>query len=225
LHVVLIEDPMLRYLVATLAAMVVPIPVLGAPIQLISGLPDSFTPGQPVSFDVSLPAITNLGSYNIDLILESSAGTAGVDYFFDAAATLPATTHYVFSSTVNYFNSVTLDSTTRDRITLTDFDFSGLNVVSGANDQVAKVVVQTSASFHGPLSISVVAPLLILDTPNAVPTAVSGFSAIQSGVASAEPAALPEVPEPFAFALLAPALAGVLAVARYRRQFLVSGVA
>jgi hypothetical protein len=98
---------------------------LGNPLQLISGLPSSYVPGQAVSFDVALPNITNLGSYNIDFVLQSNVGTAGTDYYFDAAATLPASSHYVFPSSANYFDSVTLDSTTRDRITVTDFDLIG----------------------------------------------------------------------------------------------------
>jgi hypothetical protein len=215
-RIVLNEDQMLRYLIAVLSVIAVPMSAFGSPIQLVSGLPSNFTPGQPVSFDVHLPAITNLGSYNIDLLLESNVGIAGVDYFFDAAASLPAATHYVFPSTANYFDSVTVDSTTRDRITLTDFDFSGVNVVTGSNDQVAKVVFHTSASFHGPLSISVAAPLLILDTPNETPTAVSGFSGIQDGVVSAGSVNIVVVPEPCSFGLTALLLA-IVAAGRYRK--------
>src|SRR6185369_10844646 len=130
-------------------------------------------------FDVVLPTISNLGSYNIDLLLESNTRTAGVDYFFDVAATVPAATHYVFPSATNYFDSVTVDSTTRDRITLTDFDLIGVNVAAGINDRVANVVFRTLATFHGTLSVSVDAPLLILDTPNEIPTPIEGFAALQ----------------------------------------------
>lgn len=208
---------MLRFLTAALCVIAVPMSAFGATIQLISGLPSSFTPGQAVSFDVHLPALTNLGSYNIDLLLESNVGTAGVDYFFDGVATLPAAAQYVFPSTTNYFDSVTVDSPTRDRITLTDFDFSGANVVTGTNDQVAKVVFQTTASFHGPLSISVDAPLLILDTPDETPTAVSGFSGIQNGVASAGSISVVSVPEPSSLGAVTMALVGILLAVRSRR--------
>ncbi len=181
---------------AVLCLGILPPTVLGGPIQLINGLPNSYTPGQPVKFDVHLPGVDNLGSYNIDIALESNVGTAGIDYFFDAAASLPAAAHYVFPSTSNYFDAVTVDSATRDRFTLTDFDFSGVNVIPGTNDRVATVAFRTLATFHGALSVFVDAPLLILDTSDMVSTPVSGFSAIQDGIVSAGAVAVTPVPEP-----------------------------
>jgi hypothetical protein len=170
--------------------------VPGADIQLIEGLPSSYTPGQPVAFDVRLPAITELGSYNIDLVLESTSGTAGVDFFFDVAATAPTVTNYIFPSAVNFFDAVNIDSPSQHRITLTDFDVAGVNVIPGANDRVATVVFQTTSNFDGPLSVFVAAPLLILDTPNVVPTPVPSFDAIQDDIAAAGPIDLTPVPEP-----------------------------
>jgi hypothetical protein len=188
---------MLRNLfAAAIGIALLPAAVLAVGFQPIVGLPGSFIPGQGVSFDVRLPSITNLGSYNIDLVLESNVGTAGVDFFFDAAATGPASMSYVFPSTLNYVDAVTVDSATRHRITLTDFDLSGVNVVGGTNDRVATVVFGTSAAFKGPLSIFVDAPLLILDTPDVPPTSVAGFSMIQSEIAIAAGLDLIAVPEP-----------------------------
>jgi hypothetical protein len=188
---------MLRTILVTLLGLgLLPLPGLGATIQPIVGLPSFYTPGQPVTFDVRLPDISNLGSYNIDLVLESTVGVAGVDYFFDVAATLPASTNYAFPSSTNYFDAVTVDSATRHRITLTDFDFSGVNVVAGTNDRVARVVFWTAATFGGPLSVFVDAPLLILDTPDVVPMSVQGFAEIQSDIAAAGPVHITLVPEP-----------------------------
>src|SRR5687767_8394436 len=75
----------------------------GASLQLIGGLPNSYVPGQPIAFDVRLPAVTNLGSYNVDVVLEASAGVAGTDFFFDVAATTAAATNYVFPSATSFF--------------------------------------------------------------------------------------------------------------------------
>jgi hypothetical protein len=160
--------------------------------------------------------ITNLGSYNIDLVVQSNIGTAGVDFFFDAAATMPASTNYVFPSATNFFDTATVDSAIRHRITLTDFDFSGVNVVAGVNDRVATVVFQTVATFDGSLSVFVDTPLLILDTPDAEPTPVSGFSAIQADIDAAGPLDLTPVPEPTT-ALLLLVLGGSVGVWRERR--------
>jgi hypothetical protein len=168
-----------------------------------------------VVFDVELPPIANLGSYNIDVALESSVGTAGVDFFFDAAATVPAANHYLFPSAANYFDAVTADSAGRHRITLTDFDFSGVNVVTGTNDRVATVVFRTLPTFSGPLSVFVDAPLLILDTPDIVPTPVPGFSELQHDIAAAGPFDLAAVPEPASVLLL---LSWAMAAAWNRRR-------
>lgn len=183
--------------------------VFGAPIQLMEGLPSSYTPGQPVTFDVRLPGMTNLGSYNIDLVLESSVGVAGTDFFFDVAATVPAPTNYVFPSSANFFDAANVESATRHRITLTDFDFIGVNVTPGTNDRVANIVFQTAPTFTGRLSLFVDADGLILDTPDVNPTAVPEYDAIQAGVAESAPIQMEAVPEPTTISLLVLAVAGI----------------
>jgi hypothetical protein len=214
------EKPMLRSIHVVLILCFLPRSILGAPFQPVVALSSSYIPGQAVSFDVRLPDITNLGSYNIDVALESDVGTAGVDYYFDAAATTPVSVNYVFPSATNYFAVATLDSATRHRITLTDFDFSGVNVASGVNDRVATVVFRTAATFDGPLRLFCDAPLLILDTPDVTPTPVPGFSAIQDDITAAGPVELLPVPEPATVVLLA--LASGISVKRRRTNAFVS---
>lgn len=171
---------------------------LSATLNPIITAPNSYVPGQPTAIDIHLPSVTNLGAYNIDLVLEANVGTAGVDFFFDVAATMAASTKYVFPSTTNYFDAATIDSPQRHRITLTDFAFAGTNVAAGANDRVAAVVLRTAPTFRSPLSVSVSTPLLLLDTPDVVPTSVAEFGAIKLAVAAAGPIELIAVPEPAA---------------------------
>jgi hypothetical protein len=195
---------MLRNLFAVAIGLaVLPPAVQGSGFQPIVRLSGTYIPGLPASFDVRLPNITNLGSYNIDLVLEGSTGAAGVDFYFDAAATLPAAASYVFPSSANYVDAVTVDSATRHRITLTDYDFSGANIANGTNDRVATVVFRTAATMNSPLSIFVDAPLLILDTPEVLPTPVPGFSMIQADIAAAGNVTLVSVPEPSTLLLVA----------------------
>ena len=104
---------------------------------------------------------------------------------------------------------MTLDSSTSQRLTLTDFDFAGVNVTPGTNDRVATVVIRTLATFNRPLSVFVNAPLLILDTPNIEPTPVPDFNAIKAGVAEAMPIVLQPVPEPSIISLLVLAVGGI----------------
>jgi hypothetical protein len=202
---------MFRFLYAAfLFLSILPQSVPGAPIQPIVGLPSSYTPGQPVEFEVRLPTISNLGSYNIDVALEGNAGTAGTDFFFDTARTVPASTSYVFPSATNFFDAATIDSSTLHRITLTDFDFAGVDVVAGTNDRVATVVFQTLATYDGTLNVFVDAPLLLLDTPDEVPTPVEGFAEIQANIEESGPVVLPPVPEPPSVELCGLALSIVL---------------
>ncbi len=187
---------------------------LGASTQLIEGLPSSYIPGQPVTFNVRLPAITNLGSYNIDVVLESTTGTAGSDFFFDVATAAPSVTNYVFPSTDNFFDAVNVDSPSQHRITLTDFDLVGVNVVTGVNDRVATVVFQTASTFDGPVSVFIAAPLLILDTPNITPTPIQDFETLRNDIAAAGAIELRSVPEPSSLLMSASLLLAVFGVER-----------
>jgi hypothetical protein len=162
-----------------------------------------------VSFGVRLPAVTNLGAYNIDLALESSVGIAGTHYFFDVADSGPASMNYIFPSAANFYHATTTDSSMRHRITLTDFAFSGVNVGS-TNDNVATVTFRTTPTFNGPLRVFVDTPLLILDTPNVVPTPVQGFDAIRNDIFSARSFELLPVPEPASLLIAASALLTIL---------------
>ncbi|MEX2170230.1 MAG: hypothetical protein WD851_13035 [Pirellulales bacterium] len=164
------------------------------------GLPTIYTPGSAIVFKVGLPAIANLGAYNVDLILTSDAGVAGIDYFFDVAATTPVAQDYVFPFTANYFDAANVDSPSQHRLTLTDFDLDGVDVVSGANEFLVVAVIRSADDFAGSLMLSVDVAGLILDTPSIVPTPVDGFDAIRANTEAGGPALLTAVPEPKALA-------------------------
>lgn len=168
---------------------------------VFDGLPDSYVPGQPIAFELRLPAITNLGAYNIDVVLESDMELAGVDYELNQAASLPADVDYVFSSTVNFASAVNVDNSRRHRLTLSDFDLSGTGIVPAGNDRVGTIVINTLASSAGSLKVSIDGTSLILDTPAVTPTPVDQFDAIRDAVLAAEPASIAPVPEPSALAI------------------------
>lgn len=138
----------------------------------------SYTSGAEIVFDVQIPSATNLGSYNIDLLLSSASGEAGVDYFFDVIDTTSAPSNYVFDSDANFLDAINIDSPSQHRITLTDFDLLGKNVVSSANGSIARVVVKTLSSFVGDLELSLDTNGLILDTPDVSPTPIDEFDTI-----------------------------------------------
>jgi hypothetical protein len=184
-------------------------PGRGDPFQPIVNLPNAYIPGQPVAFNVRLPAISNLGAYNIDLVLESSVGNSGTDFYFDVTATTPASANYIFASHTNFFDAVTVDSPLRHRITLTDFAFSGVDV-TGANDYVATVAFRTAPMFHNPLRIFVDSSQLILDTPSIPPASVQRFNVIQNDIAATGSAELVAVPEPSTLLITASTIGIVL---------------
>jgi hypothetical protein len=185
---------------------------------LLTGLGTTFVPGKTFTFDVKLPALSGLGSYNVDVVLESPTGIAGTDFFFDVAATIPSLTAYVFLSSANYFDAANVDSPARHRLTLTDFDLAGSDVEVGMNDMVAHVAVTTSPTFLGPLTVGIHADGLILDTPNIAPTPVEQFAMIQFETQNVPSLTLVPVPEPTSIMHVAWVLALLLRRAGIRRH-------
>ncbi|QDT02564.1 hypothetical protein K227x_09420 [Rubripirellula lacrimiformis] len=212
----------LRLLLIPLMALMATV-ASSAPVRLL--FPDStFTPGSQFFFSVELPTATNLGSYQIDLLLSGSSGTAGVDYFFDLAGTDAAMTGYVFPSDGQFFDTVNLDSAMSQRLTLSDINFDGMDVngagvVSGTNDAIANIVVSTLPTFSGSLMFSVDADALILDTPDLTPTSINEFATIQADTVAVAPQTVTAaaVPEPSGIAMLAVAAVGVLTLRRRRK--------
>jgi hypothetical protein len=213
------EDLMIGRLVLTLCCVAgLSHTLFGSTIGFIDGLPDSFIPGQPVAFDVRLPSIVNLGAYNIDVVVESSTGAPGTDFYFDVTGTVPAASKYIFPSTANYFDAANVELPGRHRITLSDFEFAGITVLPGTNDRVATVVLRTLPSFSDSLQVYVDAQSLILDTPDVTPTPVDGFESLKSDLESANPAVLSAVPEAPTFALTIVSILGAPLLKLFRRS-------
>ncbi len=163
---------------------------------------DSYVPGQPKSFVFRLPTVSNLGSYNVELLLTSPSGVAGTDFYFDAVATAPAATEYVFPSAENFFASSNVVPGNTHSLTLSDFGLTGVNVVAGTNDAVAAVVFLTSPTFNGVLSFSLGEDTFQLDTPAVAPTSVPEYAAARSTVAAEVNISVSPVPEPHAAVLI-----------------------
>jgi hypothetical protein len=172
------------------------------PIELLENVPTTFVPGQPVEFQVRLPAITNLGAYQVDLLVESATALAGVDFSFDLPSIHVADSDYVFLSSNLFAAATNLEGPNRQRLTLTDFELAGIDVVPNINDLIGTIVLNTSKSLDGLLEIKVDALSLILDTPQVDPTPVPEFLSIQNGVHASGVATIRPVPEPVAGALL-----------------------
>ncbi|MEM8946698.1 MAG: hypothetical protein AAGD11_16105 [Planctomycetota bacterium] len=168
----------------------------------LQGLPAAYVPGATFTAEVGLPPIINLGAYNVDIILTSDTGQAGTDFFFDLGATVPAPAGYVFPTTANFLGAVNIDSPLQHRITLSDFDFDGVNVEASINDLLAVFAIGTSNDFQGDLTIAFSTDGLLLDTPSVTPTPVAEFPNIVSATMSAPPATVFRIPEISTIALV-----------------------
>jgi hypothetical protein len=202
--------PLSIVLAATLAHNDASAATIPSSLQLIRGVQSTYVPGESLPFEVRLPAVTNLGAYNIDVVVEADNGVVGADFSFDMDATQPAIPGYVFPSTENFVKAANLDSPNRQRMTLTDFDLNGVDVLADKNDLVAIVVLHTSQHNPSPLRLSIDVSSLILDTPAIDPVPVAGFLAWRNAISQAEPHYLTPVPEPTGIDLI---LIGMLATA------------
>ena len=181
----------------------------------LQGLPTSYVPGDTFTVEVGLPPITDLGAYNVDVILSSNIGQAGTDFFFDVGATVPAPVGYVFPSTANFLDAVNIDSPLQHRITLSDFDFNGVDVEASINDLLAILTIGTSNDFQGDLSIAFDTDGLILDTPSIAPTPVAQFPDIVAATMLAIPTTVRRIPEASTSALI---FVGGALLYSYRRR-------
>jgi len=166
------------------------------PIDLLDNVPTLFVPGQPIEFQVRLPALSNLGAYQVDVIVASSTAIAGVDFSFDLSSINVADSDYVFLSSAFFAAATNLESSHRQRLTLTDFELAGIDVVPNTNDLIGTIVLNTSQSLQESLELRIDAQSLILDTPQVVPTSVPEFQFIQSGIFTSGSITLRPIPEP-----------------------------
>lgn len=199
-------------LLLTLTTLSAPLVCRGEFVQLVD-LPSNFQPGESFAFDVIIPQTTSLASYQIDLLLSSTTGTAGSDYLFGDVT--PATSGYVFPSNADFGDGTNLESSMLQRLSLSDFDLDGHSTVAGVNDRIATVSVQTSAAFMGSLELSVDANRLILDGPQIDPTPVPEFNQIVTDTMNQPAMVVSAVPEPGSTCLI---LGALTACAGYRRR-------
>ncbi len=186
----------------------------------------TYTPGTPIRFTVELPEIFRLGEYQIDIVMTSSSGMAGTDFWFDQLATLPPDSGYVFSLGALGPFSAGVSNDFPERLVLRDFDLLSSGPVNPTiNSSVAVVVVETLPTFTGPLSFHVdTDQLQLLTLPSLHPAAanVSEFTSIQNATAASDPlvitaAGATSAPEPGSLTVLA-MFAVAVGYTGYRRR-------
>ncbi|TWU48575.1 hypothetical protein Poly51_44750 [Rubripirellula tenax] len=177
---------------------------LAAGVRIIDA-PATYQPGQSFTFDVIVPSMTSLSSYNIDVLITGSTGVVLSDFQVESVVPAVPASGYVFSSNNDFFAATFQTSAATQTVNLSDFDLTGVNTVIGVNDRIATVSVSTLASFQGDLQLSIDLNALILDGPESSPTPVPEFATILSDTTN-QPLAIVSaaaVPEPGTCLLLA----------------------
>ena len=135
--------------------------VQAAPVLTLENVPATYTPGDAFTFDILLVGAEDLASYEVTILLGSSAGVAGTDFKFTGAV---KGSPYVFTADDGLFDAVLGPDMTR--ITINDLlilDPGDTLTVAGVNDTIARVSVMTTAA-AGTLSLMLEAATLMLDT-------------------------------------------------------------
>jgi hypothetical protein len=114
----------------------------------ITGKPAEFNPGESFDIFVRVDDVTDLAFYGVDLSLESTSGTPGVD--FSMEATRPPDGDYVFGSGADPFNFFANAFTAGPIAILAISDFLddplGSVDVPPAPSLIARVTIHTSAN-------------------------------------------------------------------------------
>ena len=188
----------------------------------VTGLPATYTPGSPLTFEVGLAGAADLNSYDVGLDLTSNKGTAGADFYFAGSPSTyrppDSANSYVFGSNLGVsspFGFVatpgTFPGTNTATLNLSDFIASGQSVSdSGSNTMLATVVIGTTPA-AGDLMLSCDGSLLELLDPN-------GQTVAGSINISNPPTVVAQTPEPSTLVLLTAGAIGWLGYSLRRRR-------
>lgn len=120
------------------------------PILTVGTVPLDYVPGGSFTLDVTLSGAEQLNSYFIELFLTADFGVAGVDFFFDDAATIgPSDPSYVFGINGMFFSAVAGVDGAAAVLSLSDAltnPFDTVDTVLGINDLIARVTVRTTGN-------------------------------------------------------------------------------
>lgn len=117
-------------------------------LPMFDGVPGTYAPGTPFTFNVTLPLVTDFTGYTLELVFTANTASPGL-----TASAAPASP-YPFGSTANFTTSTdTPTGTTEFHLLLSDFTSPG--VVASPGDTLATVTVQTDAALRGDITLEI----------------------------------------------------------------------
>jgi hypothetical protein len=128
-------------------------PARAETLPLIEGVPATYSPGQSFTFDVRVPFLPDLTSYNLQILFGAQTNDPALLAFPTVADPVPAG-RYVFTSNENFsFSFDAPPGASEVSLTLSDFN-SSVVARPGINDTIARITVLPDANFTGPIQIS-----------------------------------------------------------------------
>jgi hypothetical protein len=123
-------------------------------LPMFEGVPETYTPGQTFTFQVTVPQLIDLSKYVLELDFGTTTPNPPLFVFSTPAST--ATGQYVFPSNAGYQSTFTLvqDSSVA-ALTFSDSTATPVITVPGANDTIATITVLPGADLTGPITISI----------------------------------------------------------------------
>ena len=126
-------------------------PALADTLPLISGAPSTYTPGTPFSFEITVPQINGLSSFNVNLLFNATSQNL-------AASATPNSSSYVFTTTSGFTPNPALSSAgpgpTQISLEFGDSTSTPVNTTTGVNDVLGVVTVNPAANLTGPITVS-----------------------------------------------------------------------
>jgi hypothetical protein len=113
-------------------------------LPMFDGAPDSYVPGTPFTFNVTLPLLTDFTSYTVELVFTASG--PGLSPSVSPASPYP------FGSAAGFTSSVEANGS---EVHLLFSDSTSTGVVTSPGDALATVTVQTDPSLRGDITIEV----------------------------------------------------------------------
>jgi len=119
-------------------------------IPLFNDVPATYIPGTPFTFQIIVPEVNGLNSFNVDLIFDTAVTSPDI-----TVSAAPLASQYVFPTTSGFTtSSFTGPGPNEVSVLFSDSAITPVTTVTGVNDLLGVVTVSPGADLTGPITIS-----------------------------------------------------------------------